>query len=66
MAATEAVTTTVFRSYTYFLALRLRFRVAARERFLVKRAFRMESRAMTAVIRLTTEVASLIASSMLM
>ena len=52
-------------SYT-FLALRLRFRVAARERLLVKNAFRVESRAMTAVIRLTTAVANLIASSMLM
>ena len=66
MAATKAVTTTGFRSYAYFLALRLRFRVPARERLLVKRAFRTESRAMTAVIKLTTEVASLIASSMLM
>ena len=66
MAATKAVTTTGFRSYTYFLALRFRFRVPARERLLVKRAFRRESRAMTAVIKLTTEVASLIASSMLM
>ena len=37
--------TTRFRSDTYFRALRLRFRVAARERSLVKRAFRMESRA---------------------
>lgn len=52
-------------SYT-FLALRLRFRVPARERLLVMSAFRAESRAMTAVARLTTEVASLISSSMLM
>jgi hypothetical protein len=52
-------------SYT-FLAVRLRFRVAPRERLLVKRAFRVESRAMTAVSRLTTEVASVISSSMLM
>ena len=52
-------------SYT-FLALRLRFRVTARERSLVKSAFRVESRAMTAVAKLTTEVASLISSSMLM
>lgn len=66
MAATNAVTTTGFCSYNYFRDLRLRFRVPARERLLVKRAFRMDSRAMTAVIKLTTEVASLIASSMLM
>ena len=65
MAATEAVTTTGLCDY-FFLALRLRFRVAPRERLLFERAFRMESRAMTAVIKLTTEVASLIASSMLM
>ena len=66
MAATKAVTTTGFRSYTYFLALRLRFRVAARERLLFKGAFRMACRAITTVIMLTTEVKSLIASSMLM
>ena len=65
MAATKAVTTTGLCDY-YLLAFRLRFRVPARERLLFKRAFRMESRAMTAVIKLTTEVASLIASSMLM
>ena len=59
----DCVTTT---SSHYLLALRLRFRVTARERLLFKRAFRVESRAMTAVIRLTSEVASLIASSMLM
>jgi hypothetical protein len=65
VAATIAVTTTGLCDY-YLLALRFRFRVAARERLLFKRAFRVESRAMTAVIKLATEVASLIASSMLM